>query len=162
MQVYFEDETRYWQKTICTGIWGFTNSSIEYINQNGFLNAWIYGVVNPKSGGHFGLVLPRLDGQNMQIFLDEFSKTISKRDHIVMVCDGSQAHKTGSLQIPSNISLIFLPPYSPKLNPIERLWKYIKSKYLSFKRYANLDEIIDAGVCAWNPHPSDPKFHFLK
>ena len=42
-----------------------------------------------------------------------------------------------------------LPPYSPKLNPIERLWKWIKSRYLSFKKYKNIDEIITEGAAAW-------------
>ena len=149
LKIYFQDETRYGQKTIYTGIWAVTGSKLEYENQNGFLNSWIYGVVNPNTGDHFGMVLPTLNAINLQIFLDYFSKTIPQDEHVILILDGSGAHKSGDLNIPENISFIFLPPYSPKLNPIERLWKWIKSHYLAFKKFANIDEIIDAGVHAW-------------
>jgi len=149
LKFYFQDETRYGQKTICTGIWANSGTSVEYKNQNGFLNSWIFGAVDPIDGDYFGLILPRLDHQNMQIFLDEFSKTISKDQQAVIILDGSQCHKTKKLKIPDNISIIILPPYSPKLNPIERLWKYLKERYLSFKRYKNIEEIVAAGENAW-------------
>lgn len=146
---YFEDETRYGQKTILTGIWALRGSSPTYKNQNGFLNSWIYGAVNPKTGDRYGCILPRLDAQNMQIFIDGFSKNLSKNEHAIIILDGSKAHKNHIIDMPNNISFIYLPPYSPKLNPIERLWNWIKSKYLSFKRYDNYDEIDTAGVDAW-------------
>ena len=148
-EFFFQDESRYGQKTIYTGIWAIKGSNVEFENQNGFLNSWIYGLVNPNSGEHFGLILPSLNGENMQIFLDEFSKTIPKNKHIIMILDGSGAHSKGVLNVPENISFIYLPPYSPKLNPIERLWKWIKSHYLCFKKYKNIDEIITEGVAAW-------------
>ena len=66
-----------------------------------------------------------------------------------MILDGSKAHNNNIISIPKNISFIYLPPYSPQLNPIERLWGWIKKTYLSFKTYANYDEIVDAGVDAW-------------
>ena len=146
---YFQDETRYGQKTIYTGIWGITGNKIEFENQDGFLNAWIYGVANPYTGERFGLILPVLNAQNMQIFLENFSEKIGKDEHVIMILDGSGAHKSKELNIPDNISFIFLPPYSPQLNPIERLWNWIKSHYLSFKKYNNIEEIIEKGACAW-------------
>lgn len=149
IEIYFEDETRYGQKTIYTGIWGLRGSYIEYENQNGFLNSWIYGAVNPKSGKHHGLILPSLNAESMQIFLNEFSKQIPSNEHIIMILDGSKAHNNKTICIPENISFIFLPPYSPKLNPIERLWLFIKSHYLAFKKYKTMDEIIAEGVDAW-------------
>ena len=83
-EFFFQDESRYGQKTIYTGIWAIKGSNVEFENQNGFLNSWIYGLVNPNSGEHFGLILPSLNGENMQIFLDEFSKTIPENKHIIM------------------------------------------------------------------------------
>ncbi|WWW15109.1 hypothetical protein Spiro2_001995 [Spirobacillus cienkowskii] len=48
-----------------------------------------------------------------------------------------------------NIILDFLPPYSPQLNPIERVWQFLKRNYLSFKLYEKIEDIILAGskVC---------------
>jgi transposase len=66
-----------------------------------------------------------------------------------MILDGSSAHLNNKLIIPKNLTLHFLPPYSPQLNPIERLWSFIKRNYLSFKRYKDIDEVMQSGVEAW-------------
>jgi len=147
--IYYQDESRYGQMTIQSGIWSIEGERPEYLNQYNFLNAWIYGAINPQDGKQFGLILPKLDSLNMQIFLDQFSKTIDKKSHILMILDGSRAHLNNKLIIPKNLTLHFLPPYSPQLNPIERLWSFIKRNYLSFKRYKDIDEVMQSGVEAW-------------
>ena len=43
-----------------------------------------------------------------------------------MACDGAAWHKSGSLRIPENIELVFIPPYTPEINPIEQIWKYMR------------------------------------
>lgn len=148
--LYYQDETRYGQKTITSGIWSPKGVRPEYKNQNGFLNSWIYGSINIENGKKFGLVLPTLNSENMQIFLNSFSRTIKKNEHILLILDGSKAHNNNKIVIPKNITLHFLPPYSPQLNPIERLWSYLKRNYLSFKLYEKIDDIIQAGSEAWN------------
>lgn len=148
--LYYQDESRFGQKTITSGIWSPCGIRPEYKNQNGFLNSWIYGAINIESGKRHGLVLPTLDSENMQIFLNSFSRTIKRNEHILLILDGSRAHDNKKIIIPKNIALHFLPPYSPQLNPIERLWSFLKRNYLSFKLYENLDEIIHAGSEAWN------------
>lgn len=119
--IYYEDKTRYGKMTIHTGICSISGERAEYLNQNNFLNSWIYGAINPKNRKHFWLILPKLDSPNMQIFLDKFSATICKNDHVLMVLDGSRAYFNNKIIVPKNITLHFLPPYSPQLNPIERL-----------------------------------------
>lgn len=64
--IYYQDESRYGQMTIHSGIWSITGERPEYLNQYNFLNAWIYGAINPQDGNHFGLILPKLDSLNMQ------------------------------------------------------------------------------------------------
>jgi transposase len=46
-----------------------------------------------------------------------------------MVLDNGAFHKSKALVIPENIGLIFLPPYSPELNPAENIWAFFKRKY---------------------------------
>ena len=55
-------------------------------------------------------------------------------------------HIAGDLVVPANVTAVFLPPYSPELNPIERLWLYLKDSYLTHRVFAGNAEIIDA----WN------------
>ena len=56
------------------------------------------------------------------------------RQDILLVLDGAPNHRCGDLALPDNISLLFLPPYSPELNPKENLWDEIREKI--FKNYA--------------------------
>lgn len=147
---YYQDETRYGQKTITTGVWSPKGIRPEYKNQNGFLNTWIYGAINTETGQRFGLVLPTLNSENMQIFLNSFSRTIKRNEHILLILDGSKAHNNNKIIVPKNMTLHFLPPYSPQLNPIERVWLFLKRNYLSFKLYEKIEDIILAGSKAWN------------
>ncbi|BBH54080.1 IS630 family transposase [Fluviispira sanaruensis] len=147
---YFQDETRFGQKTITSGIWSPKGVRPEYKNENGFLNSWIYGAINTETGKRFGLVLPTLNSENMQIFLNAFSRKIKRSKHVLMILNGSRAHNNCKIVVPKNIALHFLPPYSPQLNHIERLWSYLKRNHLSFKLYEKIDDIIQAESDAWN------------
>lgn len=57
-----------------------------------------------------------------------------------MVLDNGAFHKAKALQIPQNISLIFLPPYSPELNPAEKIWAILKRKFTN-QLHHSLDEV---------------------
>lgn len=70
--------------------------------------------------------------------------------HVVLVLDQAGWHTAKTLNVPANVTLLHLPPYSPELNPIERLWAYLKSHYLSNRVYKNYKEIFEAGTLAWN------------
>ncbi len=61
-------------------------------------------------------------------------------DLIILLLDNSSAHKAKSLKIPENIKLLFIPAYSPELNPMERLWKYIKFQ-LTFSLIEGLETL---------------------
>lgn len=76
----------------------------------------------------------------MQIFLEEFAREIGGEE-IVIIMDGAGWHKSKTLVIPPNIEIIYLPPYSPELNPVERLWLYIKKAVLYNKIYDTLEEL---------------------
>jgi transposase len=52
----------------------------------------------------------------------------------LLVLDGAPNHRCGDLAVPNNITLLYLPPYSPELNPKENLWDEIREKI--FKNYA--------------------------
>ena len=60
----------------------------------------------------------------MNIFLKEFETF--PEDFIVLACDGAAWHKSKGLDIPENIELVFIPPYTPEMNPIEQIWSQIR------------------------------------
>jgi transposase len=92
-----------------------------------FENFYLYGAVEPCTGESFFLELPQLNTANFQIFLNEFAHQYQETVNIVLMDNGS-CHTAKSLVIPENMVCLFLPPYSPELNPIERLWQDVKAQ----------------------------------
>ena len=104
-----------------------------------FKSYYLYGAVEPLTGESFFLDLPWLNGICFQVFLNELS-TFYRDDFMIMLIDNASAHKAKKLVMPDNIVLLPLPPYCPELNPIERLWQYIKSK-IDFTLHKTLEAL---------------------
>ena len=60
--------------------------------------------------------------------MDELSKTDSE-EHMLILLDNASFHKTKKLKISDNIALIYIPPYSPELNPVEKIWQRFKRSF---------------------------------
>ncbi len=95
-------------------------------------------------------MLPYADTAAMQAFLDRFSETIADDEHVVMVLDQAGWHGSNALAVPVNLTLVPLPAYSPESNPVERLWLYLKERFLSQRLLADYDAIVEAACNAWN------------
>ena len=77
--------------------------------------------------------------------LREISTQVEPGAHAVLVVDRTGWHRTGGkLKIPDNISLLYLPPYSPELNPVENIRQYLRQNYLSNRVYESCRAIVDA------------------
>ncbi|WP_171975552.1 transposase [Brasilonema sennae] len=74
----------------------------------------------------FFLEFSHLDTDCFQIYLNKLSEQYPEQLNIIQLDNGS-FHTTKALQVPPNIIFLFQPPHSPELNPIERLWQYIKN-----------------------------------
>jgi hypothetical protein len=94
--------------------------------------------------------MPEANTGSMQEFLDRFSKTLPKDEVAVMYADQAGWHGANELRIPDNVILLPLPAYSPELNPIERIWLYLKERYLSHRLHDDYEAIVDAACEAWN------------
>ena len=81
---------------------------------------------------------------------DDISKKVEKDHHAIILMDRASWHTTEALNIPSNITIFPLPPYSPELNPMEQVWQKIKEKKLTNKTFKNYDDIVNCCVDAWN------------
>jgi transposase len=106
-----------------------------------FENYQIYGATEVRTGEKFFLEFPSMNTDCFQIFLDNLSESFRDTMNIVLV-DNAGIHKAKRLEIPENISLVFLPAYSPEPNPIERFWQYVK-KDIKGKIFSDLLEMKD-------------------
>ena len=77
----------------------------------------------------------------MNLFLSHLSKQYSD-DIILLCCDGAAWHKSGTLCIPENIRLFFIPPYTPEMNPIEQIWKDLRKRGFRNEVFASLDKVV--------------------
>lgn len=107
--------------------------------QQVFEYVYLFGAFSPITGMQFQLEMPRCTTDTFQLFLHEFSKQ-QPNEYKIMVLDNGAFHKAKSLKIPDNIFLLFLPPYSPELNPAEKIWQHIKRKFTN-KHFKTLGEI---------------------
>ena len=105
--------------------------------------------VCPTTGQAEGLVSERLNTAVVQTFLDQLSATIPAGTHVVLIWDGAGYHVAKALRAPANLSVLRLPPYSPELNPVERLWLYLRQHHWSNRIYPDLGAVEEAAVSGW-------------
>lgn len=103
---------------------------------------YAYGAVEPKTGENFFLIFPYCNTDCMNVFLAELAK-VYPNDRIMLICDGAMWHKANSLIIPEQISLIFIPPYTPEMNPIEQIWKEIRKRGFRNEVFQTLEKVVD-------------------
>jgi transposase len=149
VEIWFQDESRFGQQGILTKIWAKKNTRPVVDKQNGRASAYLFGAINPLSGDSYGLILPAVNTDAMNLFLSGLSKKMSRWKHCLLIVDGAGWHRSDDLKVPKNISLLQLPPYSPELNCIERLWGWMKDNYLALKTFDNIEAVFDAGCHAW-------------
>ena len=119
--------------------------------------AYLFGAVCPARGAAAGLVLPTVNTAAMSAHLAEISRHVAPGAHAVVVLDGAGWHGANTLDIPDNLSLLTLPPYSPELNPVENVWQYLRANWLAISVFDTYDAILNACCSAWNRFANDPQ-----
>jgi transposase len=107
--------------------------------QQVFQSLYLFGAFSPITGDHFELEMPHCNTDTFQIFLNEFSEK-SPDEFKILLLDNGAFHKAERLIIPENIALLFIPPYSPELNPSEKIWWKMKRAF-SGKLHKTLDNV---------------------
>jgi transposase len=110
---------------------------------------YVFATVEPITGRDFCLVLPTVSTAAMSAFVRRFSATLPADEHAVMVLDGAGWHTSHKLVVPPNVTLLRLPPYSPELNPVKRVWLYLRERHLSHRVNERYSTIVDAVCDAW-------------
>ena len=100
--------------------------------------AYLFAAVEPATGADVALVLPEATTATMSLFLAEFAAGLPEDVHAVLVLDGAGWHGARALAVPPNVTLVPLPPYSPELNPVERVWLYLRERFLSLRVFRRL------------------------
>jgi transposase len=102
-----------------------------------FDNLYLFGAFSPITGDKFLLEMPHCNSYTFQVFIDQLA--LQKPEEFkILILDNGAFHHAASLKIPDNMAFIFLPPYSPELNPAEKMWRWFKDR-VSMIAYNNLE-----------------------
>lgn len=118
-------------------------------------HTYAYGAVSPQDGRFDSLVLPHVNSECMQIFIDEIASRYPN-DNIVMVLDGAGWRKYRDFRLPEHLHLLLLPPYSPELNPQEHLWDELREKHFHNRVFERIDAPEDHLVAALRDLEASP------
>ncbi len=146
-EVFFFDESRFGTHSRIGHGWFKTGTRTLVQKKLGYQNFYLYGAFSPKTGDSFSLIMPNVNVNWMNKFLEEFSFNLQSKKAI-LVMDQAGWHKSSGLIIPKNIKIIYLSPYSPELNPAEKMWQFIKDNILKNTIYNTLDDL-EKTLCAF-------------
>ena len=154
---HFPDESAAWAKERDRPTVGADRHTAPAARRPAIPKRLYFWRVCPARGIGVALMLPYTNTAMMQMHLDEISLHVAEKTHAVILMDQAAWHTTKNLNPPENITLMFLPPKSPELNPVENTWLYLRQNWLSNRVFDTYDDILDAGCDAWKKLRALPK-----
>jgi len=115
-----------------------------------FESLYLFAACRPGTDEAFALALPRVTTEAMALFLAAFAQQLAPDVHAVLLLDRAGWHLTPKLAVPDTITLLPLPACSPELNPVERVWLYLRERFLSHRIHRDYAAVLDAACSAWN------------
>src|SRR5271154_4353213 len=131
VEIWFQDEARIGQKNGLVRQWARRGTRPRQPADQRYDNAYLFGAICPARGVGAALALPYADTDMMHLHLDEISRNVAEGAHAVLLLDRAGWHTTGKLDVPENITPIFLPSRAPELNPVDNVWQYLRQTWLS-------------------------------
>jgi hypothetical protein len=127
VETWCSDEARFGLQPVTRRVWAPKGERPVAQVAPAYEWLWLYAAARPSSGENFWLSLPRLDTEMVQLFLHEFAKAHAPAGkQIILYWDGAPAHRAQGLRVPERIRLVQGLPYTPELNPAEKLWPLVK------------------------------------
>lgn len=111
----------------------------------------IFGGFNWKDGTVSWLLAERRNSASFIHWLEHLMEGCYPHEPVVLIMDNAGFHNSAATQAAitryeTRLLVIYLPPYAPHLNPIERYWRHLKDHVCAHKLYPNMDALRDAIV----------------
>ena len=156
VQLWCEDEARVGQKGRVCHRWYERGVRPPGLADKRFESLYLFAACRPGTDQAFALALPEATTAAMSLFLAAFAEQLAPGTHAVLILDQAGWHGARRLVVPGNLTLLPLPAYSPELNPVERVWLYLRERFLSLRVFRDYRAIVDACCIAWNRLVADP------
>lgn len=157
VEIWFQDEARVGQQGSQAYVWAPVGSRPAMVRDNRRHSAYLFGAICPARGVGAAIISPAANTIAMNHHLAEISTQVAPGAVAILLTDGAGWHQPGErLQVPANIRLLHLPPYSPELNSMENVWAFLRSNKLCNVVWNTYEEIVDACDKAWHFLINDP------
>src|SRR5262249_16237346 len=149
IELWFQDEMRIGQKNSLVYQWAKKGSRPRQPKDQRYENAYLFGAVCPSRDTGVALIMPNADTEAMQNHVQQTGHAVTFGAHALIILDRAGWHTTRKLRLPSNLTLVLLPPACPELNSAENIWQYLRQTYLSNRVFKSYAAILDACQHAW-------------
>jgi hypothetical protein len=152
----FQDEARFGLKPTYRRVWAPVGQRPIAASCARYEWCYVFASVHPESGTTHALILPVANTQAMQLYLADFAASLPVDVVALLVLDGASWHRSPKLTVPDNLRLVFLPPYTPELNPAEHLWSLLR-EVTANQAFADINALETrlAERCVWLTNHSD-------
>ncbi len=156
IEIRVQDESRVGQQGMLSRVWARKGTRSRIPCDRRFGHCYPFSAACPARKLAVGHISERANTTKMNRHLQDVSEQVAPGSHAVVVLIGAGWQKSKDLEIPNNISLLFLPPYSPELNPRETMFEFLKSSQLANRVFETVDDVTLAVRRAWIDFVEDP------
>mgnify|MGYP005844801823 CR=1 FL=1 len=150
------DEHRLGLKPVYRRVWSRKGERPKAVVAHRYLWFYVCTFVEPKTGWSLSLLVDGIDTQVMSWVLRELRATLSEGEEAWVVLDRAGWHVSPKVEVPEGVRLIFLPPYSPELQPVERVWPLV-NEAVANRYFPTLEEMMEAVAERCRILQADPK-----
>lgn len=140
LRLMFEDEARFGRMSNPIRCWAPPGCRPEVPTHRVREYTHVFGAVSPQDGELISLILPHADTPAMSLYLAEVARR-HPNEHILMFLDRAGWHQAKTLAVPENVTLDWLPPYSPQCNPQELVWREMRRQPFGNHDYRSMHTV---------------------
>jgi len=153
----YEDECHFYQQSGKCRAWTPPEEKDpHYLQVPGRYSVSVFGAVDPVSGKLYSMLGEKFNATTLKTFITQLLGAM--KEPLTLVLDNSKPHRANEIKewtqtIQDRVHLLFLPPYSPHLNKIERVWRLTRKTTTHNKYFATLDHLREAlteTLTQWN------------
>ena len=156
LRLMFEDEARFGRMSDPVRGWAPSACRPEVPTHRVREYPHVFGSVSPHDGERISLILPPADTPAMSLYLTEVSRR-HPHEHILLFVDRAGGHRSRALVLPDNLTLDWLPPYSPQGNPPERVGRELRRQPFGNHDYDSMDAVeaaLERRLCQLESRPA--------
>ena len=148
--VWFQDEARIGQKGMLSRVWARKGTRPRIPRDHRYGYCYLFSAACPSTGQAVGHVCERANTDEMNRHLKDVGAAVPEGGHAIIVLDGAGWHRSKALEVPGNVSLLRLPPYSPEPDPMETVFSLLKHKHFANRVFQTAEHVRDAVAEVWS------------